>query len=87
VSRALNRSVVKMINDKQLQWFSGSNHVAVYLEVSLPNTMEYIEHPKVKGIFLKKDRDVGLAHRIMERHINEVDWDSLSLDEKVVNVQ
>ena len=47
--------------------------------------MEHIEHPKDKGIFLKKDRHVGLAHRIMDRHINEVDWDSLSLDEKVVH--
>ena len=53
VSRALESSVVK-INEEQLQWFSGSDHVAVYVEVSLPNTMEHIEHPKDKGIFLKK---------------------------------
>ena len=87
VSRALKNSVARMIIDEQLQWFSGSDHVAVYVEVILPDNKEHIELPKKKGLFLKKDRDIGLAHRIMDRHINEIDWDSLPLDEKLVNVQ
>ncbi|XP_023345051.1 uncharacterized protein LOC111714221 [Eurytemora carolleeae] len=87
VSRALKNSIARMIIDEQLQWFSGSDHVAVYVEVILPDTKEHIELPKKKGLFLKKDRDIGLAHRIMDRHINEIDWDSLPLDEKLVNVQ
>ena len=42
---------------------------------------------KDKGVYLKKDRDVGLAHRLMDRDINEVDWESLSLDAKGAMVQ
>ena len=40
VSRVLKSSVVKMHIDERLELFSGSDHVAVYVDVNLPNNSE-----------------------------------------------
>ena len=74
MSRALKNDVLRLHIEDGLELFSGSDHVAVCVDVKLPSNSEHIDNPKDKGVYLKKDRNVGLAHRIMDRDINAFDW-------------
>ena len=87
VTRSLHDEVLRMGVDEGLELFTGSDHVAVRVDVRIPTTSADPHPPKAKSIRLRGDRDLKLAQDIMDREIDKVDWKSLSLDEKGESVQ
>ena len=61
VTRLLHDDVLRMGVDEGLELFTGSDHVAVRVDVRIPPPSTNPQPPKAKGVCLRGDRDLKLA--------------------------
>ena len=63
-----------------------SDHVLVTVKINLsgPIRMDNYFEPR---IIMKHDRNKQLAKDIMDHYIESIDWESINMDEKCVNLQ
>ena len=87
VAPDLTKEVVRMIDDEDLALFTGSDHVAISVDLLLDCEQEPSPDRVKKGLFLHPDRDLSKAKAIMDVSLNECNWDSLTLDEKCDKLQ
>ena len=87
VAPDLTKEVVRMIDDEDLALFTGSDHVAISVDLLLDCEQEPSPDRVKKGLFLHPDRDLSKAKVIMDVSLNECNWDSLTLDEKCDKLQ
>ena len=87
VTPDLTKEVVKMVVDEDLALFTGSDHVAITVDLLLDCKQEPSPDRANKGLFLRPDRDLSRAKAIMDVSLNECNWDSLTLDDKCEKLQ
>ena len=86
VSANAKQDITEMIIDEERDVLSTSDHVLVTVKVNLsgPIRMDNYFEPR---IIMKHDRNKQLAKDIMDHYIESIDWESINMDEKCVNLQ
>ena len=86
VSANAKQDITEMIIDEERDVLSTSDHVLVTVKINLsgPIRMDNYFEPR---IIMKHDRNKQLAKDIMDHYIESIDWESLNMDEKCVNLQ
>ena len=77
----------RMVIDEEGRWCSGSDHVGIRVDITLEKAMVDEGAHVDKGVFLRQDRDVSIAMRVMDKAIEDTDWEGLTLDEMGRRIQ
>ena len=86
VSKSMSNDVLRMGIDSDVELLSGSDHLAIRFDLNLMGAVNMSMEPK-QGFFLSEKQDMGIAKKEMDRQMDEIDWDSLSLNEWGENLQ
>jgi hypothetical protein len=87
VTPDLTKEVVRMAIDEDLTLFTGSDHVAITVDLLLDCQQEPSPDRANAGLFLRPDRDLSKAKAIMDGYLNDCSWEDLTLDDKCVKLQ
>jgi len=87
VTPDLTKEVVGMAVDEDLVLFTGSDHVAITVDLLLDCQQEPCPDRANGGLFLRPDRDLSKAKAIMDAYLSDCSWEDLTLDDKCVKLQ
>ena len=84
ITKNLQDNIIRMGIDDEVSLFSGSDHVALRVDISVPqiHNEERTTQSKERPLILHQERDLKTAKVIMDKAFDECDWDEISLDEK-----
>ena len=81
VTQNMVNDVLRMGIDTDIELLSGSDHVAIRLDINLIGGIGKPTATKSSYISLADNRDMSVAKNAMDKMLNDVDWDNLCLNE------
>ena len=81
VTKDLVGDVIRMGVDTDVDLFTGSDHVALRIDIKL-NVQGSTGVGVYNKLFLRSDRDLSVAKNLMDSYLGDHEWNHLALDRK-----